>query len=115
MISRSQFFLQPILQKLKDRAHAAMGDVEASYSPSMHGPYQPTHHSSLSHSGAFAQSPESSTSTVKTEEDVDEQISALGGRSRLVARKTSSNPSSPSNTHTGSASPQSAHGAAPSM
>ncbi|KAL1716515.1 fungal-specific transcription factor domain-containing protein [Schizophyllum commune] len=105
----------PILQKLKDRAHAAMGDAEASYSPSMHGPYQPTHHSSLSHSGAFAQSPESSTSTVKTEEDVDEQISALGGRSRLVARKTSSNPSSPSNTHTGSASPQSAHGAAPSM
>ncbi|KAL1746787.1 fungal-specific transcription factor domain-containing protein [Schizophyllum fasciatum] len=105
----------PILLKLKDRAHAAMGDANPPFSPTAPEHYQPVHHSSHSHSGAFVQSPESSTSTVKTEEDVDEQISALGGRSRLVARKASSNPSSPSHTNGGSASPQSMHGAPPSM
>ncbi|KAI0331503.1 hypothetical protein GY45DRAFT_1345320 [Cubamyces sp. BRFM 1775] len=77
----------PVLQKLKARALAAKQAV-ATHSPILNGPQSPTE-------GMF----------VKEE---DEELAALGGKTRLVSRKSPSaysNPSSPQESSQQSASP----------
>ena len=78
---------QPVLQKLKARALAAKQAV-ATHSPVLNGPQSPTE-------GMF----------VKEE---DEELAALGGKTRLISRKSPSaysNPSSPQESSQQSASP----------